>query len=43
MKINLDRGCLLGVGYFFSRGSRMFERCRVFFFLRSRMFERCGV
>ena len=32
VKINLDRGCLLGVGYFFSRGSRMFERCRVFFF-----------
>ena len=32
VKINLDCGCLLGVGYFFLR-SRMFERCGVFFFL----------
>ena len=42
VKIILDCGCLLGVGVFFSRGSRMFERCGIFF-LRSRMFERCGV
>ena len=42
VKINLDRGCLRGVGYFFpvDRGCL---RGVGYFFLRSRMFERCGV
>ena len=32
VKINLDCGCLLGVGIFFFLKSRMFVRCGVFFF-----------
>ena len=41
VKIILDCGSLLGLGYFFLR-SRMFVRCGGIF-LRSRMFVRCRV
>ena len=42
VKINLDRGCLRGVGYFFPWIADVWEVWDIFF-LRSRMFERCGV